>query len=93
MELVRIRSVKPLHDFVVYVEFTDKTSREINLEPYLRGEIFESIRKNSDIFRTVRVDPRMKTLCWANGADIDPDTLYHNLTPAWVEESEFELTK
>jgi hypothetical protein len=93
MKLVRVRTVKPIHDFVVYVEFTDDTSREINLEPYLQGEIFEPIRKNDDIFRSVRVDPRMKTLCWDNGADIDPDTLYYNLTPAWAEESEMELTK
>lgn len=93
MNLVRINSVKPLHDFVVYVEFTDGSTREIDLEPYLRGEIFEQIRTNKDIFRAIKVDEQMKTLCWENGADIDPDTLYYNLKPAWDEETEIELAK
>jgi len=93
MELVRIRSVKPIDGFVVEVEFTNDTRRTIDLEPYLRGKIFEPIRKNMDLFRNLKVDERMKTICWENGADIDPDTLYYNLKPAWAEESELELAK
>jgi len=93
MKLVRIQSVKPLENFNVQLEFTDGTSRKIDLEPFLRGKIFESIRKNPNNFRTVKVDERMGTIVWENGADIDPDVLYHNLKPAWAEEKELELTK
>ena len=93
MELVRVRDVKPLHDFVVHVWFSNGTDREIDLDIYLRGPVFEEIRSNSDVFRSVKVDERMKTICWDNGADIDPDTLYYNLTPAWGEETELELAK
>ncbi|MGH9840908.1 MAG: DUF2442 domain-containing protein [Blastocatellia bacterium] len=85
-ELVRIRSVKPLEGFVVHVEFTDGVEREIDLEPYLRGPVFEALRSDPAVFRSVRVDARTKTLVWPNGADIDPDVLYHGLTPAWMEE-------
>jgi len=92
MKLVRIKSVEPLGDFTVHLEFTDGTSREVNLEPFLRGKIFESLRNNPQAFRAVRVDERMGTIVWENGADIDPDVLYHNLKPDWAE-AELELTK
>ncbi len=86
MKLVRIKSVKPLEKFVVHLEFTDGTSRDIDLEPYLRGKIFEPLRQNKDTFRAVKVDERMGTIVWENGADIDPDVLYHELKPAWAED-------
>ena len=93
MKLVRVQSVKPIHDFVVFVEFTDGTKREIDLEPYLRGKIFENIRHKPEIFLAMKIDERMGTIVWENGADIDPDVLYHGLKPAWAEEKELELTK
>jgi hypothetical protein len=62
--------------------------REIDLEKYLHGPIFYEIRKNPDVFRSIKVDERMGTIFWDNGADIDPDVLYHGLTPAWMESKE-----
>ncbi len=93
MKLVRIKSVKPLEKFVVHLEFTDGTNREVDFEPYLRGKGFEKLRQNRKAFLEVKVDERMGTIVWENGADIDPDVLYHNLKPAWAEEKELELTK
>ncbi len=82
---VRIRAVEPLKDFQVRLEFTDGTTKEIDLQRYLHGPIFEPIRTDPQRFRSVKVDPRMGTLAWDNGADIDPDVLYKDLTPAWME--------
>ena len=93
MKLVRIQSVKALRDFVVLVGFTDGTRREIDLEPYLRGKVFENIRQNPSAFQALKVDRRMGTIVWENGADIDPDVLYHGLKPVWAEDKELELTK
>ncbi|HEY0427600.1 MAG TPA: DUF2442 domain-containing protein [Pyrinomonadaceae bacterium] len=93
MKLVRIKSVKPLENFVVELEFTDGTSRTIDLEPFLHGKIFEPLRNSLEMFRAVKVDKRMGTIIWENGADIDPDVLYHGLKPSWAEEKELELTK
>lgn len=93
MKLVRIQSVKPPRDFVVAIKFTDGTSREIDFEPFLRGKIFESLRNNPNAFREMKVDERMGTIVWENGADIDPDVLYHGLKPAWAKEKELELSK
>jgi hypothetical protein len=77
-----------LEGFKVRLEFTDGTQREVDLEMYLHGPIFEPIKNDSAVFRSVRVDKQLGTIVWANGADIDPDVLYHNLTPAWMEMEE-----
>jgi hypothetical protein len=66
------------------LEFDDGTRKEIDLEPYLHGPVFEPIRRDLSVFRSVKVEEG--TITWANGADIDPDVLYHNLRPAWMEE-------
>ena len=81
--LVRVRSVKPLDRFRVYLEFEDGTQREADLAVYLRGPVFEMIRNDPTVFRSVRVEGG--TIAWPNGADIDPDVLYYGLKPAWME--------
>ena len=83
--LVRVISVEPREGFTIDVHFTDGTQREINLTPYLQGPIFELIRNDPSLFRSMRVEEG--TISWANGADIDPDVLYYGLTPAWAETS------
>ena len=83
--MVRVRGVQPLEGWNVRLEFTDGTVKEVNLEVFLRGPIFEPIRNDSAVFRSVRVDPQMGTIVWDNGADIDPDVLYLGLKPAWME--------
>jgi hypothetical protein len=82
--LVRVRSAEPLDDFTVRVSFDNGAQRDINLEPYLHGPIFEPIRADRDVFRAMRVEGG--AIAWPNGADIDPDVLYYNLTPAWQEQ-------
>lgn len=82
---VRIRSVEPLQGYRVRLEFTDSTTQEIDLQPYLHGPIFAPIRQDPRLFRAVTVDPRAGTIVWENGADIDPDVLYKGLPPAWME--------
>ena len=87
--LVRVRTVKPLTGFVVRLGFEDGTQKEIDLDIYLHGPIFESIRNDPSMFHSVKIDGG--TLTWPNGADIDPDVLYYGLTPAWME-TELEIT-
>ncbi len=67
----------------MHVTFTDGSARDINLEKYLHGPAFERIRNDAEYFKQVFVGDG-KTLAWPNGADIDPDVLYHDLTPAWM---------
>jgi hypothetical protein len=81
--LVRIRAVEPLEPFKARLKFADDTEKIVDLEPYLRGPIFEPIRNDPSVFRSMKVDGN--TIAWDNGADIDPDVLYYDLKPAWME--------
>ena len=89
---IRVKTVAVLEGFCVRLEFTDGTRKEMDLQPYLRGPIFEPVRRNPQLFRSVKVDKRIGTIVWDNGADIDPDVLYLGLKPAWME-SEQEAAK
>jgi hypothetical protein len=82
--LVRVQAVEPLDKFVVRITFKDGIQKEMDLKKFLRGEIFEPIRNNPEMFRSVKVIGG--TIGWDNGADIDPDVLYYDLKPAWMEE-------
>ena len=82
--LVRVKSVELLEKFRVRVTFQNEVQKEIDLEKFLRGEIFETIRKDSKVFRSVKVIGG--TIGWENVADIDTDVLYYDLKPAWMEE-------
>ena len=53
--LVRVQAVEPLEDFVVRITFKDGVQKEIDLRKFLRGEIFEPIRTNPEMFRSVKV--------------------------------------
>ena len=83
--LVRVKSVEPLENFRVRIIFQNDVQKEIDLERFLRGQIFEPIRKDKQMFRSVKVISG--TIGWDNGADIDPDVLYYDLKPAWMEET------
>jgi hypothetical protein len=90
MKLVRVKEVEPLHDFVVRVAFTDGSTKDIDIEKYLHGPVFDEIRGNPAIFRTVKVTEG-RTIGWGDEVDIDPDTLYYDLVPAWAEEPDREF--
>ena len=80
--LVRVQSVTPLEGFKVRVQFENGIIRDIDLEPYLHGPIFEAILRDPAIFKAVKV--RDNTIGWDNSADIDPDILYYDLEPIWI---------
>lgn len=88
---VRVQALEPLDGFRTLVTFDDGSQREIDLEPYLHGPIFEPIRNRPAVFRSMRIVGG--TIAWDNGADIDPDVLYYGLTPAWRQPSEAGRTE
>lgn len=83
---VRVQAVQPLRGFRVLIVFENGAQREVDLEPYLRGPIFEHIRNNPSMFSSMKIEGG--TIAWDNGADIDPDVLYYDLKPAWMEDAQ-----
>ncbi len=53
-----------------------------------RGGVFE-LFKNEEYFKKFYVDPEIKTLCWPDKIDFDPDVLYYKATgeplPEWMK--------
>lgn len=86
--LVRVQKVRLLGDFWVLLEFENGTTKKVNLDPFLHGPIFEPIRQDKAVFRQIHIENG--TITWPNGADIDPDVLYYDLKPAWMEVKELE---
>ena len=75
-EVPRITAIKPVADFRVRFTFWDGTEKEIDLEPYLWGPIFEPLRQDPTLFAQMYLDG--DTIAWPNGADIAPETLYED---------------
>jgi hypothetical protein len=82
--MILIHSVKHLRGYCLELEFSNGEHKIVDLEPWLRGPIFEPLRRNPDLFRSVRVDDDLGTIVWENGADMDPDVLYGTYPPAWM---------
>jgi Protein of unknown function (DUF2442) len=73
--IYRVTSVELLGGYRLRVGFDDRSTREINLEPILEGEIYGPLRDPA-MFAAVAIDPEAHTLVWANGADFDPAILH-----------------
>jgi Protein of unknown function (DUF2442) len=71
----RVTSVELIGTYELRVGFEDGSSREINLEPILEGEIYGPLR-DPGLFARVGVDAEVRTIVWPNGADFDPAILH-----------------
>ncbi|MBU6402210.1 MAG: DUF2442 domain-containing protein [Verrucomicrobia bacterium] len=73
--IYRVESFKIVGPYAIEVRFDDGSSRRINFEPALQGEIYGPLREMR-LFEQVRLDREVHTLVWPNGADFDPATLH-----------------
>ncbi len=83
-KLVRVQSAVVVEGHTVRIEFEDGSAKELDLTPLMHGPIFDELLDNPELFRQITI--RGGTLSWPNGADIDPDVLYYDLTPASMGE-------
>ena len=72
---LHLEVVEPRAGHRLYVRFDNGISGEISLLDELWGEMFLPLRDEST-FQTAQLDPVMRTVAWANGADFAPEFLF-----------------
>ena len=74
---------KIIKDYTVAVVFDDFKKGIIDLRRYLGNGIFKELLDKKK-FRQMKVDAELGTICWPNGADIAPDTLYSQISQTFT---------
>ncbi|MDP4200761.1 MAG: DUF2442 domain-containing protein [Bacteroidota bacterium] len=75
-ELHYITEAIVIGEHTLQVVFEDGFSREINLSPVLAGRLLGPLNDPA-FFKRVRLNTKYGSLEWPNGADFDPELLYH----------------
>jgi hypothetical protein len=71
-----VTGVKILDGYRLHLQFEDRVEGVVDLAEIVQfSGVFEPLEERA-YFVQVRVDPDIGTICWPNGADIDPDVLY-----------------
>ena len=71
--MLRVIDVDYISDYKLLVTFSDGNRKIVNLEPYLKGEVFGELL---DKEKFVQYGLTRVTIEWANGADLAPEFLY-----------------
>ncbi len=67
--------------------FADGLAGEVDVLDRMHGPVFDEARTPQG-FAQARVDPEIGTVCWPDGADLAPDTLYERLrTGLWPDQT------
>ena len=70
-----VKDVKTIDDYKLILTFEDDSVRIFDMKPLLGKGVFKEL-KDEKLFKTVKVS--FDSIEWANGIDIDPETLYED---------------
>ena len=75
--MLRVSKIKYLRDYILRVVFNNGKIKTVDLGDLVKkgGYYFEPL-KDVDFFKNVCMDDMRYSICWPNGADLSPDTLY-----------------
>lgn len=77
--MLRIVDVDYVKDYTLRLKFSDGVCKEVDLQPYLVGEVFGELL---DKMKFIQYGLTPMTIEWANGADLAPEFLYEIGTAA-----------
>ena len=72
--ILHTTEVTPLPGYRLAVRFNNGENGIIDLSAELTGEMFAPLH-DTDFFATAYQHPEMRTVAWANGADLAPEFL------------------
>ena len=73
-----VKDVKTIDDYKLILTFEDESVRILDMKPLLGKGVFKEL-KDEKLFKTVKVS--FDSIEWANGIDVDPETLYEDGVP------------
>lgn len=74
----KVISVKPMSNFTLELEFSNNENRLFDVKPYLNFGIFKELNDEA-YFK--KVTTQFDSICWQNGQDFSPETLYIKSIP------------
>lgn len=80
--MLHVEAVKYVNDYIIWVAFDNGVTGEIDLEPYLEGEIFLPLKQDKALFSQLYLHKELATIAWSNGADIAPEFLLQKIQHA-----------
>jgi hypothetical protein len=72
--ILHTTEVKYLGEYQLWLAFNNGDSGQVDLKQELWGEVFQPLNDKTQ-FATAYQHPVMKTVAWANGADLAPEFL------------------
>lgn len=78
-EVKSIKSVAPLDDFMLLLEFNNEEKRVFDVKPLLDKPVFQPL-KDMELFRKVHIIYDY-TIAWNDEIDMCPDSLYLDSIP------------
>jgi len=72
--ILHTTEVSPLPGYRLFLGFNNGEYGEVDLSGELTGEVFAPLRDPA-LFVTAHQHPVMRTVAWANGADLAPEFL------------------
>jgi hypothetical protein len=75
-----IVAVHPLDGYRLQLRFEDGIEGTVDVSELIEfSGVFAPLKERA-YFTQVEVNPDIGTICWSNGADLDPDVLYAIIT-------------